>query len=258
KPRYVTSDEYLSGNVREKLRQAQAAVAVSPIFEVNVKALEGVQPQDLSASEIDVRLGATWIDKKYIQEFMYETFNTPRRNRWSDYVYAANRYAVTVNFSPMTVEWNIPNKRAIPSIDVAAYRTYGTERASAYDLLEAALNLRDVKIYDKAYDADGKETRVLNQKETTLAQQKQQAIKDAFREWIWKDPERREDLVREYNERFNSTRPREYDGSHISFAGMNPEINLRPHQRNAIAHILYGGNTLLAHEVGAGKSATRS
>ena len=252
--KYVTADEYLSGNVRQKLRFAKSWAESDQSFQVNVKALESVQPQDLSASEIDVRLGATWIDKKYIQQFMYETFNTPRRNRWSDYVYAANRYAVTVNFSPMTAEWNIPNKRAIPSIDIAAYRTYGTDRASAYDLLEAALNLRDVKIYDKGYDADGKETRVLNKKETTLAQQKMQAIKDAFREWIWKDPERREDLVREYNERFNSTRPREFDGSHISFAGMNPEIDLRPHQRNAIAHILYGGNTLLAHEVGAGKT----
>ena len=252
--KYVTADEYLSGNVRQKLRFAKSWADQDASFAVNVKALEAVQPQDLSASEINVRLGATWIDKKYIQQFMYEIFNTPRRNRWSDYVYAANRYAVTVNFSPMTAEWNIPNKRTIPSIDVAAYRTYGTDRASAYDLLEAALNLRDVKIYDKGYDADGKETRVLNKKETTLAQQKMQAIKDAFREWVWKDPERREDLVREYNERFNSTRPREFDGSHISFAGMNPEIDLRPHQRNAIAHILYGGNTLLAHEVGAGKT----
>ena len=252
--RYVTADEYLSGNVRQKLRIAQSWAESDDSFQVNVKALEGVQPQDLSASEIDVRLGATWIDKKYIQQFMYETFNTPRRNRWNDYIYASNRYAVTVNFSPLTAEWNITNKRTIPGIDVAAYRTFGTERASAYDLLEAALNLRDVKIYDKIYDVNGKETRVLNQKETTLAQQKQQSIKDAFREWIWKDPERREDLVREYNERFNSTRPREFDGSHISFAGMNPEINLRSHQRNAIAHILYGGNTLLAHEVGAGKT----
>ncbi len=252
--RYVTADEYLSGNVRQKLRQAQAWAESDQAFEINVKALEDVQPQDLSAAEIDVRLGATWIDKKYIQQFMYETFNTPRRNRWSDYIYASNRSAVAVNFSALTAEWNITNKRSIPDIDVAAYRTFGTERASAYDILEATLNLRDVRIYDKSYDADGKEIRVLNQKETTLAQQKQQAIKDAFREWIWKDPERREDLVREYNERFNSTRPREYDGSHISFAGMNPEINLRPHQRNAIAHILYGGNTLLAHEVGAGKT----
>ena len=252
--RYVTADEYLSGNVRQKLRQARAWSESDQAFQINVKALEGVQPQDLSAAEIDVRLGATWIDKKYIQQFMYETFNTPRRNRWSDYIYASNRSAVAVNFSALTAEWNITNKRSIPDIDVAAYRTYGTERASAYDILEATLNLRDVRIYDKSYDADGKEIRTLNQKETTLAQQKQQAIKDAFREWIWKDPERREDLVREYNERFNSTRPREYDGSHISFAGMNPEINLRPHQRNAIAHILYGGNTLLAHEVGAGKT----
>ena len=252
--RYVTADEYLSGNVRQKLRQARAWAESDQAFQINVKALEDVQPQDLSAAEIDVRLGATWIDKKYIQQFMYETFNTPRRNRWSDYIYASNRSAVAVNFSALTAEWNITNKRSIPDIDVAAYRTYGTERASAYDILEATLNLRDVRIYDKSYDADGKEIRVLNQKETTLAQQKQQAIKDAFREWIWKDPERREDLVREYNERFNSTRPREYDGSHISFAGMNPEINLRPHQRNAIAHILYGGNTLLAHEVGAGKT----
>ena len=252
--RYVTADEYLSGNVRQKLRQARAWAESDQTFQINVKALEGVQPQDLSAAEIDVRLGATWIDKKYIQQFMYETFNTPRRNRWSDYIYASNRSAVAVNFSALTAEWNITNKRSIPDIDVAAYRTYGTERVSAYDILEATLNLRDVRIYDKSYDADGKEIRTLNQKETTLAQQKQQAIKDAFQEWIWKDPERREDLVREYNERFNSTRPREYDGSHISFAGMNPEINLRPHQRNAIAHILYGGNTLLAHEVGAGKT----
>ena len=251
---YVTADEYLSGNVRQKLRQARAWAESDQTFQINVKALEDVQPQDLSAAEIDVRLGATWIDKKYIQQFMYETFNTPRRNRWSDYIYASNRSAVAVNFSALTAEWNITNKRSIPDIDVAAYRTYGTERASAYDILEATLNLRDVRIYDKSYDADGKEIRTLNQKETTLAQQKQQAIKDAFQEWIWKDPERREDLVREYNERFNSTRPREYDGSHISFAGMNPEISLRPHQRNAIAHILYGGNTLLAHEVGAGKT----
>ncbi|MBR4331415.1 MAG: DEAD/DEAH box helicase family protein [Clostridia bacterium] len=252
--RYVTADEYLSGNVRQKLRVAQSWAESDEAFNVNVKALEQVQPEDLSASEIDVRLGATWVDPHYIQQFMYETFHTPLFNQRTPDHYVRERYAVTVNFSRNTAEWTITNKRAIPDVDVAAYSTFGTSRAGAYDLLEAALNLRDVKIYDKKYDPDGKEVRVLNPKETTLAQQKQQAIKDAFREWIWKDPERREELVRVYNERFNSTRPREYDGSHISFVGMNPEINLRPHQRNAIAHVLYGGNTLLAHQVGAGKT----
>ena len=254
KPRYVTADEYLSGNVRQKLREARAAAEISPIFDVNVQALEKAQPQDLDASEIDVRLGATWVDKKYIQQFMYETFNTPVRYIWSDYRWANNRRAIAVNFSAYTSEWNVTNKSAISSMDVAANTTFGTSRINAYEILENTLNLRDVRIYDTVKDPDGKERRVLNPKETTLAQQKQQAIKDAFREWIWEDPERRDALVQTYNERFNSTRPREFDGSHIVFAGMNPEISLREHQRNAIAHILYGGNTLLAHQVGAGKT----
>ena len=254
KPRYVTADEYLSGNVRQKLRDARVAAEVSPIFDVNVQALEKAQPQDLDASEIDVRLGATWVDKKYIQQFMYETFNTPVRYIWSDYRWANNRRAIAVNFSAYTSEWNITNKIAISSMDVAANTTFGTSRINAYEILENTLNLRDVRIYDTVKDPDGRERRVLNPKETTLAQQKQQAIKDAFREWIWEDPERRDALVQTYNERFNSTRPREFDGSHIVFAGMNPEISLREHQRNAIAHILYGGNTLLAHQVGAGKT----
>ncbi|MBR5111548.1 MAG: DEAD/DEAH box helicase family protein, partial [Clostridia bacterium] len=254
KPRYVAADEYLSGNVRQKLREARAAAELSPIFDVNVQALEKAQPQDLDASEIDVRLGATWVDKKYIQQFMYETFNTPVRYIWSDYRWANNRRAIAVNFSAYTSEWNVTNKSAISSMDVAANTTFGTSRINAYEILENTLNLRDVRIYDTVKDPDGKERRVLNPRETTLAQQKQQAIKDAFREWIWEDPERRDALVQTYNERFNSTRPREFDGSHIVFAGMNPEISLREHQRNAIAHILYGGNTLLAHQVGAGKT----
>ena len=227
---------------------------ISSIFDVNVKALEAVQPKDLSASEIDVRLGATWIDKKYIQQFMYDTFHTPLYKQWNDLPYAVNRRAIAVYFSPLTAEWSISNKSQVSYNDVTANTTFGTSCVNAYEILESTLNLRDVRIFDTVKDADGKEKRVLNQKETTLAQQKQQAIKDAFRSWIWKDPDRREELVRVYNEKFNSTRPREYDGSHISFAGMNPEIDLRPHQRNAIAHILYGGNTLLAHEVGAGKT----
>ena len=254
KPRYVAADEYLSGNVRQKLREARAAAENDPAFLPNVRALEGAQPQDLDASEIDVRLGATWVDKKYIQQFMYETFNTPYRHRWNEYPFANNRRAIGVSFSEYTSEWNISNKTTISGSDVAAYTTFGTSRLNAYEILENTLNLRDVRIYDTIKDADGKEKRVLNSKETTLAQQKQQAIRDAFREWIWEDPERREALVTTYNERFNSTRTREFDGSHIVFAGMNPEITLREHQRNAIAHILYGGNTLLAHQVGAGKT----
>ena len=252
--RYVTADEYLSGNVREKLRIAQSWAESDASFQVNVKALEAVQPKDLSASEIDVRLGATWIDRKYIQQFMYETFHTPAYKQWNDYPYANNRRAIGVHFSAVSAEWNISNKSNVSYNDVTANTTFGTSCVNAYEILEATLNLRDVRVFDTIRDADGKEKRVLNQKQTTLAQQKQQAIKDAFRNWIWKNPDRREDLVREYNERFNSARPREYDGSHISFAGMNPEIDLRPHQRNAIAHILYGGNTLLAHQVGAGKT----
>ena len=209
-----------------------------------MEALRQAQPKDLDASEIEVRLGATWIDKKYIRQFMFELLEPP--------VYA--RRVLDVNYSEFTAEWNIPGKNSIPYNDINARMTYGTDCANAYRILEDTLNLRDVRIYDTVRDADGKEKRVLNSKETTLAQQKQQAIKDAFRDWIWKDPDRRRELVQLYNERFNSTRPREYDGRHLIFPGMNPEITLREHQLNAIAHDLYGGNTLLAHEVGAGKT----
>ena len=247
-PHYVTADEYLSGNVRRKLRQAQRAAQQDPVYAVNVEALTAAQPKDLDASEIEVRLGATWIDKEYIQQFMYETFNTPFYLQRS----------IEVNYSSFTAEWQIKGKSSVSYNDVAAYTTYGTSRANAYKILEDSLNLRDVRIYDTIEDADGKERRVLNAKETTLAAQKQQAIREAFRDWIWRDPERRQTLVRQYNEEMNSTRPREYDGSHITFGGMNPAITLREHQKSAIAHVLYGGNTLLAHEVGAGKSATRS
>ena len=243
-PHYVTADEYLSGNVRRKLRQAQRAAQQDPAYAVNVEALTAAQPKDLDASEIEVRLGATWINKEYIQQFMYETFRTP---------YYLQR-SIEVNYSSFTAEWQITGKTSVPYSDVAANTTYGTSRANAYKILEDSLNLRDVRIYDTIEDADGKERRVLNAKETTLAAQKQQAIREAFKDWIWKDPERRQTLVRQYNEEMNSTRPREYDGSHITFGGMNPEITLREHQLNAIAHVLYGGNTLLAHEVGAGKT----
>ena len=243
-PHYVTADEYLSGNVRRKLRQAQRAAQQDPSFAVNVEALNAAQPKDLDASEIEVRLGATWIDKEYIQQFMYETFNTPFYLQRS----------IEVNYSSFTAEWQIKGKSSVSYNDVAAYTTYGTSRANAYKILEDSLNLRDVRIYDTIEDADGKERRVLNAKETTLAAQKQQAIREAFRDWIWRDPERRQTLVRQYNEEMNSTRPREYDGSHITFGGMNPAITLREHQKSAIAHVLYGGNTLLAHEVGAGKT----
>ena len=243
--RWETADEYLSGNVREKLRIAQSA---QNLFEGdyagNVEALKAAQPKDLDASEIEVRLGATWIDPSYIREFMWETFETP----------FYQQRMIDVNYSAFTAEWNIRNKNAVSYSNIAAYMTYGTERANAYKILEDTLNLRDVRIYDTKHDADGRERRVLNSKETTLAQQKQQAIRDAFRDWIWRDPDRRHTLVARYNELFNSTRPREYDGSHITFAGMNPEIRLREHQLNAVAHVLYGGNTLLAHEVGAGKT----
>ena len=244
RPTYVTADEYLSGNVRQKLREAEDAAEISPYFDVNVQALKAAQPKDLEASEIDVRLGATWVDKKYINDFMWETFQTP----------FYMKRTVHVNFSAYTAEWYIDGKNLFSANNVAAYVTYGTDRANAYRILEDTLNLRDIRIYDTIQDAEGKEKRVLNQKETTLAQQKQQAIKEAFRDWVWKDPERRESLVKTYNELFNSIRPREYDGSLISFDGMTPEIELREHQRNAVAHILYGGNTLLAHEVGAGKT----
>ena len=243
-PHYVTADEYLSGNVRRKLRQAQRAAQQDLVYAVNVEALTAAQPKDLDASEIEVRLGATWIDKEYIQQFMYETFNTPFYLQRS----------IEVNYSSFTAEWQIKGKSSVSYNDVAAYTTYGTSRANAYKILEDSLNLRDVRIYDTIEDADGKERRVLNAKETTLAAQKQQAIREAFKDWIWKDPERRQTLVRQYNEEMNSTRPREYDGSHITFGGMNPAITLREHQKSAIAHVLYGGNTLLAHEVGAGKT----
>ena len=243
-PHYVTADEYLSGNVRRKLRQAQRAAERDPAFAINVDALTAAQPKDLDASEIEVRLGATWIDKAYIQQFMYETFDTP---------YYLQR-SIQVHYSPFTAEWQISGKSAVSENNVAAYTTYGTSRANAYKILEDSLNLRDVRIYDTVEDAEGRERRVLNAKETTLAAQKQQAIRDAFQDWIWRDPERRRALVHQYNEEMNSTRPREYDGSHITFGGMNPSITLRDHQLGAIAHILYGGNTLLAHEVGAGKT----
>ena len=241
---WQTADEYLSGNVRQKLREAENAAVDSPGYLPNVEALRAAQPKDLDASEIEVRLGATWIDKKYIQQFMFELLEPP--------LYA--RRSLEVNYSEFTAEWNISGKNSIPYNDINARMTYGTDCANAYRILEDTLNLRDVRIYDTVRDADGKEKRVLNSKETTLAQQKQQAIKEAFRDWIWKDPDRRRELVQLYNERFNSTRPREYDGRHLIFPGMNPEITLREHQLNAIAHDLYGGNTLLAHEVGAGKT----
>ena len=244
--RYVTADEYLSGNVRVKLREAEAAAKNDASYSINVEALKAAQPRELTASEIDVRLGATWIEPRCIEQFMVETFQP---------TYWASR-SMSVNYSPYTSEWRIEGKSAVSATDVNAFSTYGTSRISAYKILENTLNLRDVRIYDKIVDSDGTERRVLNVKETTLAQQKQQVIKDAFRDWLWKDPKRRETLVAKYNELFNSTRPREYDGSHLTFPGMNPEIELREHQRSAIARILYGGNTLLAHEVGAGKTFT--
>ena len=238
----ATAKERAKGMV--ELREAEQAVQDSPGYLPNVEALRQAQPRDLDASEIEVRLGATWIDPSYIREFMWETFETP----------FYQQRMIDVTYSAFTAEWNIRNKNAVSYSNIAAYMTYGTERANAYKILEDTLNLRDVRIYDTKHDADGGERRVLNSKETTLAQQKQQAIRDAFRDWIWRDPDRRHTLVARYNELFNSTRPREYDGSHITFAGMNPEIRLREHQLNAVAHVLYGGNTLLAHEVGAGKT----
>ena len=243
KKEWQTADEYLSGNVREKLRQAEEAVVLDSSYSVNVDALRSAQPKDLDASEIEVRLGATWIDKGYVRQFMLELLDPP--------FYL--RRKIGLEYSEFTAEWNISGK-SVDSGNINAYYTYGTDRANAYKILEDTLNLRDVRIYDTVTDPDGKERRVLNSKETTLAGQKQQAIKDAFAEWIWKSPDRRHALVRKYNELFNSTRPREYSGEHISFSGMNPEIALREHQKNAVAHILYGGNTLLAHEVGAGKT----
>ena len=243
-PHYVTADEYLSGNVREKLRTAELAARTSEEYKVNVEALQMAQPKDLDASEIEVRIGSTWIDKEYMQKFMYELFDTPYRNQGS----------INVNYSKFTAEWSVTAKNSISYDDVAAYATYGTARANAYKIFEDTLNLRDVRIYDTKTEPDGKEIRVLNIKETEAAQQKQQLIKDGFKDWIFRDADRRQTLVKLYNERFNSIRPREYDGSHINFVGMNPQIKLREHQINAIAHILYGNNTLLAHEVGAGKT----
>ncbi|MDD4415925.1 MAG: SNF2-related protein [Proteiniphilum sp.] len=246
---FVPADEYLSGNVREKLRQVQGLAKILPPEQAkalapNIAALEAAQPKDLDASEIDVRLGSTWIGKDYVQSFMYELLQTPRYQRDK----------IEIKYFPYTAEWNITSKSTVAYNNVMAYVTYGTDRANAYKIMEDTLNLRDVRIYDTVTDPDGSERRVLNTKDTTLAQQKQQAIKDAFKDWIWKDPDRRQTLVRQYNEQFNSTRPREYDGSHITFSGINPEISLRTHQLNAVAHVLYGGNTLLAHEVGAGKT----
>ena len=238
------ADEYLSGDVRAKLRMAQFAAETNPEFTVNVDALTKAQPRELEASEIDIRLGATWLDPDIIQKFMTETFQIPY------YL----RHAVKVRYSPYTAEWRVEGKTATGRGDIISFETYGTSRANAYKILEETLNLKDVRIYDTIEDAEGKPKRVLNKRETMLAQQKQQVIKDAFANWVWQDPQRRIALVKQYNELFNSTRPREYDGSHIKFVGMNPEITLREHQRNAIAHVLYGGNTLLAHEVGAGKT----
>ena len=241
---WQTADEYLSGNVRKKLREARRVAEKNPDFKINVEALEKAQPKDLDASEIEVRIGSTWVDKEVFQQFMYDTFETPYYMRRS----------IQVEYSPVTAEWHITGKSSPNWSDVAAYTTFGTGRANAYEIMEDTLNLRDVRIYDIVKDDDGKERRVLNSKETTLAAQKQQAIKDAFQDWVWKAPRRRETLVKQYNELMNSTRPREYDGSFLVFAGMNPEIRLREHQKNAIAHVIYGGNTMLAHEVGAGKT----
>lgn len=240
---WKTADEYLSGNVRIKLRQAKAAAERDSAYQINVEALEAAQPKDLDASEIEVRIGATWIDKSYVQQFMYEILKTPFNLR--------NK--IRVNYSSATAQWFISNKNAINYNDVAAYTTYGTDRANAYRILEESLNLRDIRIYD-TIEEDGKEKRILNAKQTTLASQKQQALRDAFKDWIFRDLERRQVLVHQYNELMNSSRPREYDGSHIVFSGINPAITLQSHQVNAIAHILYGGNTLLAHGVGAGKT----
>lgn len=247
-PKYLPADEYLSGNVREKLAIARRSAELFPEeYGENVRALEAVQPVDLTASEISVRLGATWLPPEIVEQFMFELFSTPRYCQWN----------IHVHYAQYTGEWNVEGKSYDRS-NVKAYNTYGTGRVNGYKIMEESLNLRDVRIFDYIEDANGRKTAVLNKKETAIAQGKQELIKQAFADWIWKDPERREKLTRLYNEKFNSTRPREYDGSHMSFVGINPEITLRPHQVNAIAHILYGGNTLLAHVVGAGKSATRS
>lgn len=245
---FVTAEEYLSGDVRRKLRMAKALAEAMPELQPelagNIEALQEAQPKDLTAAEIDARLGVTWIDKEYIQQFLVELLSPPI---WL-------RSSIQVQYSAFTAEWNISGKSAVSQNDVAAYSTYGTQRANAYRILEDSLNLRDVRVYDTVIDAEGKEKRVLNSKETTLAQQKQQALREAFQSWIWKDPVRRQTLTEKYNREFNALRPREYRGDHITFGGMNPEITLQAHQKNAIAHILYGGNTLLAHEVGSGKT----
>ena len=241
--KYLPADEYLSGNVRRKLAEVRAKAETKPQYLPNVEALEKVQPVDLTASEISVRLGATWLNPAYIRQFIFETLDTSRRARWD----------IKVHYSRITGEWRIEGKSK-DSYNVKAYSTYGTSRASAYDIIESSLNLKDVRIFDYQYDPDGRRVAVLNKKETAIAQSKQELLKEAFSEWIWKDPERREKICKAYNILFNSNRPREYDGSHITFSGMNPEITLRKHQVNAIAHILYGGNTLLAHVVGAGKT----
>ena len=241
--KYLPADEYLSGNVRRKLAEVRAKAETEPQYLPNVEALEKVQPVDLTASEISVRLGAAWLNPEYIRQFIFETLDTPRRVRWD----------IKVHYSQITGEWRIEGKSK-DSYNVKAYSTYGTSRASAYDIIESSLNLKDVRIFDYQYDPDGRRVAVLNKKETAIAQGKQELLKEAFSEWIWKDPERREKICKAYNILFNSNRPREYDGSHINFSGMNPEITLRKHQVNAIAHILYGGNTLLAHVVGAGKT----
>lgn len=244
---WQTADEYLSGNVREKLAYAEWAAETDPAFQINVEALEQVQPKDLTTGEISVRLGTTWLPTDVVEQFMFELFDTPNYCRWK----------IHVHFSQHTGEWNIESK-SYDKNNIKAHSTYGTKRINGYKILEQTLNLRDVRIFDYVSDSEGRKTPVLNKEETAIAQAKQELIKQAFQDWIWKDPERRERLTTLYNEKFNSTRPREYDGSHLSFTGMNPEISLREHQRNAIARILYGGNTLLAHCVGAGKSATRS
>ena len=243
-PKYLMADEYLSGNVREKLRIAKNSAELYPEdYKVNVEALQKVQPKDLTASEISVRLGATWLPSDDVQEFIFHLLETPRYAQWN----------IKVHFSPFTSEWNIEGK-SYDKGNVRAYNTYGTSRINAYKIIEETLNLKDVRIFDYIEDDEGKKKAVLNKKETAIAQSKQEMIKQEFQDWIWSDPERRERLCKSYNEKFNSVRPREYDGSHIIFNGMNPEIELREHQKNAVAHILYGGNTLLAHAVGAGKT----
>ena len=241
--KYLPADEYLSGNVRQKLAVAQGKAEQDPQYQINADALAQVQPTDLTASEISVRLGATWLDTEYVRRFIFETLGTPRSAQWS----------IKVHYSGITGEWRIEGKSKDRG-NVKVISTYGTKRINAYEIIEDTLNLKDVRIFDYVYDADGRKTAVLNKKETAIAQSKQELIKDAFAEWIWKDPDRREAICKTYNILFNSNRPREYDGSHINFSGMNPEITLRKHQVNAIAHILYGGNTLLAHVVGAGKT----